>query len=84
VVSARGAALATVRLVPELRQDTVFLPFHFPGEERANLLTEPLLDPVSRMPELKVCAVRLEPLPAAEPAAGDRVPLDRAAGAARP
>jgi assimilatory nitrate reductase catalytic subunit len=40
--------------------DTLFMPFHFPGGGRANLLTNPALDPVSRMPEFKVCAVRLE------------------------
>jgi assimilatory nitrate reductase catalytic subunit len=62
VVARRGAMLATVRTDPTMRLDTVFLPFHFPGEERANLLTDPRLDPVSRMPELKVCAVRLEPV----------------------
>jgi assimilatory nitrate reductase catalytic subunit len=33
------------------------MPFHWVG---ANLLTNPALDPVSRMPEFKVCAVRLE------------------------
>lgn len=61
VVSRRGEVEAPVRLVSSARQDTVFLPFHFPGAQRANLLTNPALDPVSRMPEFKVCAVRLEP-----------------------
>ncbi|MFE0079708.1 molybdopterin dinucleotide binding domain-containing protein, partial [[Kitasatospora] papulosa] len=42
------------------RQDTVFMPFHWPGAGRANSLTNPALDPVSRMPEFKVCAVRVE------------------------
>jgi len=60
VVSARGAVTATVRTDESARTDTVFLPFHFPGDERANLLTNPALDPISRMPEFKVCAVRLE------------------------
>ncbi|WP_418152810.1 molybdopterin oxidoreductase family protein [Actinoalloteichus caeruleus] len=60
VVTRRGRVTATVRLVPHLRADTVFLPFHFPEEGRANLITNPELDPVSRMPEFKVCAVRLE------------------------
>ncbi|MFB9908581.1 molybdopterin oxidoreductase family protein [Allokutzneria oryzae] len=60
VSSRRGSVLATVRCVPGMRIDTVFLPFHFPGEQRANLITNPVLDPVSRMPEFKVCAVRLE------------------------
>jgi assimilatory nitrate reductase catalytic subunit len=59
VVSRRGTVRARVRCVPSLRVDLVFLPFHFPGAGRANLLTNPALDPVSRMPEFKVCAVRL-------------------------
>ncbi|MBO0806430.1 MAG: molybdopterin oxidoreductase family protein [Nocardiopsaceae bacterium] len=61
VRSRRGAVTATVRCVPTLRYDTVFLPFHFPGDGAANAITNPALDPVSRMPEFKVCAVRLEP-----------------------
>ena len=61
VSSRRGTVLARVRYVPSIRPDTVFLPFHFPGDGAANALTNPVLDPVSRMPEFKVCAVRLEP-----------------------
>ena len=60
VVSRRGRVTAMVRCVPSMRVDAVFLPFHFPGDGRANLLTNPALDPTSRMPEFKVCAVRLE------------------------
>ena len=59
VVSRRGTVRARVTCVPSIRVDLVFLPFHFPGAGRANLLTNPALDPVSRMPEFKVCAVRL-------------------------
>jgi assimilatory nitrate reductase catalytic subunit len=62
VVSRRGTAQARVRCVPSLRLDTVFLPFHFGAEQAANLVTNPALDPISRMPEFKVSAVRLEPL----------------------
>ncbi|WP_409492822.1 molybdopterin oxidoreductase family protein [Amycolatopsis sp. cmx-11-12] len=61
VRSRRGETIARVRCVPSLRPDLVFLPFHFPGEGRANLLTNPALDPTSRMPEFKVCAVALAP-----------------------
>jgi assimilatory nitrate reductase catalytic subunit len=61
VVSRRGRAIARVRCIPSLRTDTVFLPFHFPGVHAANLVTNPALDPTSRMPEFKVCAVRLGP-----------------------
>ncbi|MEV6903664.1 molybdopterin-dependent oxidoreductase [Amycolatopsis sp. NPDC051372] len=59
VRSRRGETVARVRCVASLRPDLVFLPFHFPGAGRANLLTNPALDPVSRMPEFKVCAVAL-------------------------
>ncbi|WP_432110166.1 molybdopterin oxidoreductase family protein [Streptomyces sp. AA1529] len=61
IVSRRGAVLARTRCVASLRPDTVFLPFHFPGDGAANILTNPALDPVSRMPEFKLSAVRLEP-----------------------
>lgn len=61
VVSRRGRAVAPARITGAIRADTVFIPFHWPGEGRANTLTNPALDPVSRMPEFKVCAVRLEP-----------------------
>jgi len=62
VSSRRGAAVVRARLVESIRHDTVFIPFHWAGEGRANLLTNPALDPVSRMPEFKVCAVRIEPI----------------------
>ncbi|WP_432753319.1 molybdopterin oxidoreductase family protein [Streptomyces sp. JL2001] len=61
VVSRRGRAVAPARITTAIRPDTVFMPFHWPGEGRANTLTNPALDPVSRMPEFKTCAVRLEP-----------------------
>ncbi|MFF4248315.1 molybdopterin oxidoreductase family protein [Streptomyces sp. NPDC001822] len=60
VTSRRGRAVAPARITSSIRQDTVFMPFHWPGEGRANSLTNPALDPVSRMPEFKVCAVRVE------------------------
>ncbi|MET9729531.1 molybdopterin oxidoreductase family protein [Streptomyces sp. NPDC006458] len=60
VVSRRGRAVAPARITTAIRPDTVFMPFHWPGEGRANTLTNPALDPTSRMPEFKACAVRLE------------------------
>ncbi|MFE1010503.1 molybdopterin oxidoreductase family protein [Streptomyces sp. NPDC058794] len=60
VVSRRGRAVAPARITSAIRPDTVFMPFHWPGEGRANTLTNPALDPTSRMPEFKVCAVRVE------------------------
>ncbi|MFI9340251.1 molybdopterin oxidoreductase family protein [Streptomyces sp. NPDC052773] len=68
VVSRRGRAVAPARITHAIRPDTVFMPFHWPGEGRANTLTNPALDPTSRMPEFKACAVRLEAVPAAGPA----------------
>jgi formate dehydrogenase alpha subunit len=49
------AAVLTTRVVP----GTVFVPFHF-TEAAANVLTNPVLDPVSKIPEFKVCAARVE------------------------
>ncbi|MGV9811422.1 molybdopterin oxidoreductase family protein [Streptomyces cellulosae] len=60
VVSRRGRAVAPARITTSIRADTVFMPFHWAGEGRANTLTNPALDPTSRMPEFKACAVRLE------------------------
>ncbi|MEH1012191.1 molybdopterin oxidoreductase family protein [Micromonospora sp. CPCC 206060] len=60
VTSRRGELLAPARLTPTIRPDTVFAPFHWAGTARANSLTNDALDPTSRMPEFKVCAVRVE------------------------
>ncbi|MFI0810267.1 molybdopterin oxidoreductase family protein [Streptomyces echinatus] len=62
VVSRRGRAVAPARITGAIRPDTVFMPFHWPGEGRANTLTNPALDPTSGMPEFKSCAVRVEVL----------------------
>ncbi|MGO4599245.1 molybdopterin oxidoreductase family protein [Terrabacter sp. 2RAF25] len=60
VVSRRGRTRAGVRVDDDMRSDVVFLPFHWGGDARANSLTHAALDPTSRMPEFKACAVRLE------------------------
>jgi assimilatory nitrate reductase catalytic subunit len=60
VTSRRGEMRAPARLTETIRPDTVFAPFHWGGAGRANSLTNDALDPVSRMPEFKVCAVRVE------------------------
>ncbi|MGW4404096.1 molybdopterin oxidoreductase family protein [Nonomuraea sp. NPDC004702] len=57
VSSRRGRSRAVARISDAIRRDTVFMPFHWEG---ANRLTNPALDPVSGMPEFKVCAVRVE------------------------
>ena len=60
VVSRRGEAVALVRITDTIRADTVFMPFHWGDAGCANLVTHDALDPTSRMPEFKVCAVRVE------------------------
>ncbi|MEO3862026.1 molybdopterin oxidoreductase family protein [Acrocarpospora sp. B8E8] len=57
VASRRGSTEAPARLSQDIRPDTVFMPFHWEG---VNRLTNPALDPISKMPEFKVCAVRVE------------------------
>lgn len=64
--SRRGRLRLPARVTGEIREDTVFVPFHWGGAQNVNALTNPALDPVSRMPELKVCAVDL-----ARPRAGE-------------
>ena len=49
----RGELKAPARIVDTIRPDTVFVPFHWVG---ANRLTNDALDPMSGMPEFKVCA----------------------------
>jgi assimilatory nitrate reductase catalytic subunit len=60
VATRRGTAIVKAHLTPTVRFDTVFVPFHFAASGRANLLTNPALDPVSRMPEFKVCAAQIQ------------------------
>jgi len=50
----RGSVVVQVRVTDGIRRDTVFVAFHWPG---VNALTSPRLDPTSRMPEFKTCAV---------------------------
>jgi len=53
----RGEVLCRAELSTTVRPDTVFLPFHFPGQENANRLTEAATDPISGMPEFKTSRV---------------------------
>ena len=62
VSTRRGAALLHARITDTIREDTVFVPFHWAGRGRANLLTSDALDPVSKMPSFKVCAARIDRL----------------------
>ena len=60
VVSRRGELVLPALVVRTIRLDTVFIPYHWPGKKSANLLTNRALDPISKIPEFKVCAVRVE------------------------
>lgn len=57
VTSVRGTAVARARITSTIRPDTVFMPFHWSGDGMANAVTNDACDPVSGMPEFKVCAV---------------------------
>ncbi|MEU5671472.1 molybdopterin oxidoreductase family protein [Micromonospora sp. NPDC047753] len=60
VTSRRGEFRAPARLSAGIRPDTVFAPFHYAGAGRANSVTNDAVDPISGMPEFKICAVRVE------------------------
>jgi assimilatory nitrate reductase catalytic subunit len=76
LTSRRGAATFVVELTSGIREDTIFVPFHWGGEGCANLLTNPALDPISGMPEFKVCSVRIQPGPS-QPGPPPSVPPPR-------
>jgi assimilatory nitrate reductase catalytic subunit len=56
----RGRAVFKAKVTTGIREDTVFVPFHWGELQSVNRLTHPALDLTSRMPEFKVCAVRIE------------------------
>ena len=60
LVSRRGQMLARAMVTDRVAEGIVFGNFHFPGEANVNNLTIRALDPIAKIPEYKVCAVRLE------------------------
>ena len=97
VTSTRGSARAPARITPTIRPDTVFMPFHWAGDAPPTRSPTTRLDPVSGMPEFKVCAVsvaRAEDVLMEATGMREQVvvvgrghgraPLRRGAGAARP
>ena len=60
VESRRGSITLPAMVVTTIRPDTVFIPYHWPGRRSANQLTISAQDPISKIPEYKVCAVRLK------------------------
>ena len=67
VESRRARVEFAAELSPGIRPDTLFAPFHWGGRHAANLLTSSALDPVSRMPEFKLAAVRIAAVRPPEP-----------------
>lgn len=59
LITARGCVRAPARITDRVRADTVFMPFHYAGPGSVNLVTNDAVDPISSMPDLKVCAVEV-------------------------
>ncbi len=56
----RGELLLPARMSAGIRLDTLFVPFHWGGMGSINRLTNQALDPISKIPEFKVCAARID------------------------
>jgi assimilatory nitrate reductase catalytic subunit len=59
IESRRGSLTLRCQVVTTIRPDTVFVPYHWAGPQSINLVTIAAQDPISKIPEYKVCAVRL-------------------------
>ena len=74
VESRRGSVTLRAMVVTTIRPDTVFVPYHWGGEKSINRLTIAAQDPISKIPEYKVCAARLRKAPGAPAYAAVREP----------
>jgi assimilatory nitrate reductase catalytic subunit len=63
VTSRRGELEGFAQLTEAVRAGEIFVPFVKLAESAANFLTNPACDPSSKIPEYKVCAVRVERVP---------------------
>jgi assimilatory nitrate reductase catalytic subunit len=61
----RGAITLRAMVVTTIRPDTIFIPYHWPGEKSANRLTVAAQDPISKIPQYKVCGCRVRKADAA-------------------
>jgi len=59
VTTRRGSIELTARADLAVKENMVFIPFAY-VEAAANILTNPQLDPIGKIPEYKYCAVRIE------------------------
>ncbi len=62
ITSRRGSIVTSARITRRVAKGSLFAHFHF-TEARANILTNPVLDPVSKIPEFKACAAKIEKEP---------------------
>jgi predicted molibdopterin-dependent oxidoreductase YjgC len=62
VSSRRGELVAEALVTERIAPGLIFANFHFPGAQNANNVTIAALDPVAKIPEYKVCAVKVEVL----------------------
>ena len=63
----RGEMTVPALVVRSIRPDTMFIPYHYGHTQAVNQLTNPVLEPMMKIPEYKVCAasaVRAEERPA--------------------
>ncbi|OEU60643.1 MAG: hypothetical protein BA870_02645 [Desulfuromonadales bacterium C00003094] len=61
VATRRGQIEAQAKLTDKLKETVIFMPFHF-ADGPANALTNPVLDPIAKIPEFKSCAAKVEKL----------------------
>lgn len=59
VSTRRGTIQATAKVTGKLKESVIFMPFHF-ADGPANALTNPVLDPIAKIPEFKSCAAKVE------------------------
>jgi len=66
VISRRGEGVFPALVVRTIRPDTIFIPYHWGEQLAVNQLTNPALDPTSKIPEYKACAARIEKIQSRE------------------
>jgi predicted molibdopterin-dependent oxidoreductase YjgC len=71
IASRRGAVTARARVTDDVPPGVIFMTFHF-WESAANVLTNDALDPIAKIPEYKVCAVRVERVSVSSLSSGER------------
>ena len=59
ITTRRGTITVPAKVDRRVSKGVIFIPFHF-AEAAANILTNPALDPKSKIPEYKVCAAKVE------------------------